>query len=185
MRKCSGCIHKDRQSIENARANGQPLSLISAKFGINISTLRRHLELHARHLLPEVVPESPLPDLEPPSEDEEETEEDAAAQVSVEEAQTMLRTYRAMAKRLEARLNVAVIPKDVAMLSGTLLRVNQSIARLTGEGEITEAMVIRSAAFGRIMAVWEEALRPFPEAAKAVAEALAPYVSNTAGSAKE
>src|SRR5262245_32220539 len=89
----------------------------------------------------------------------------------------ILERLRVQAAQVERALDEAVSEgksiREVTPLSNSLTKLLKEIARLTGEGEITEAMVMRAPAFERVMVKVEAALRPFPEAAKALAKALA------------
>jgi transcriptional regulator with XRE-family HTH domain len=88
----------------------------------------------------------------------------------------LLERYRDLAAHLEAQLATARADKstatrDVAALGQALARTLAHIGRITGEHEITEAMVLKHPAFARALAVLREAVRPYPDAARAVAAA--------------
>jgi hypothetical protein len=90
---------------------------------------------------------------------------------------TLLDRYRDLAAGLEAELDRArkdpgTATRDIAALGQALARTLAHIGRMTGEHEISEAMVLRHPAFARAIGVLREALRPFPDATRAAASAV-------------
>jgi hypothetical protein len=90
--------------------------------------------------------------------------------------ESLLSKLRVVADTLEEKLrdarNSGVSSRDIATMSTALARTYDRIGRITGEAELTEATILKSPAFQRAESVIVEALRPYPEAAAAVAKAL-------------
>jgi len=63
-------------------------------------------------------------------------------------------------------------PRERVAVSTALTSALRFFARLTGELDISKSQIVRSQHWLEIMRVLEDALRPFPEAAHAVARAL-------------
>lgn len=62
--------------------------------------------------------------------------------------------------------------RDRASVANAKDRALRTLSDMRGEGQVTEATILRSKAFGRIYAVVLDALKPHPSAAMAVAQAL-------------
>jgi hypothetical protein len=83
----------------------------------------------------------------------------------------------ATVERLDAALlaveaDPVASPSHRAQLFNAKVNALEKLARLRGEGEISEAAIVRSQAFRRIMAVVFEAMRDHPAAATALRTAL-------------
>jgi hypothetical protein len=87
-------------------------------------------------------------------------------------AKTLLQEYRELADSLRASLAATGDAKEAAQLGQALSRAMMQIGKLTGEGEITEAMVMKSVAFQRLLLRGAKVFERFPAAAKAWAEEL-------------
>ena len=73
--------------------------------------------------------------------------------------------------RAPGKDNFATI-SDVAKLASALTSAQRQLSKARGETDITDAMVLRSAVWQRIVHMLPEALRPFPDALKAAIGAL-------------
>lgn len=62
-------------------------------------------------------------------------------------------------------------PSDVHKVATAITAATRLLARLSGQLEITEAQLLRSAPWAKAMALLERTLERFPDAARAVAEA--------------
>ena len=76
-------------------------------------------------------------------------------------------SLRDIEQRLDEEPGASLLTDLLKLRASTLVQ----IARLRGEGEITAAMVYKSAVWREIIHALEETLVPFPEAARAVREA--------------
>lgn len=54
-RKCSTCVHVHRDEVELALLQGEPVSVVSRRFGLSSAALRRHLHQHAGPALKNAV----------------------------------------------------------------------------------------------------------------------------------
>ena len=66
--------------------------------------------------------------------------------------------------------------RDIATLNTTLGRIYAQIGRITGEGELSEATILKSPALTAIIGAITDALSPYPEAATAVRDAIGKLV---------
>lgn len=92
----------------------------------------------------------------------------------------LLARYRSLAATLEGALVRASAdkdssPRDAAALAQALSRALQHIGRLTGEGEITEAMIVKAPTFAKVLDAIREVGRRHPEAGRELFEALAKF----------
>jgi hypothetical protein len=75
-------------------------------------------------------------------------------------------TLRALRRHLEEAER-----DEVAALANAITSSSRLLARLTGQLEISESQIVRSVPWRKAKALLEEALAPYPEAARAVAAA--------------
>ncbi len=92
-----------------------------------------------------------------------------AAAPTAAPATSLLEGFRKTEKALEAALEDALEPKEIAAISTTLNRTRWHIGQLTGEATITEAKIIRSDAWKRMLFHVEQVLTKHPEAASEMA----------------
>ena len=78
-------------------------------------------------------------------------------------------------RRLRALLASARDPREVARLSAQITSASRLLARLSGQLEVTEAQVLRSAAWAKLVKVVRGVLEAFPGAAAALEKAMAEY----------
>jgi hypothetical protein len=89
--------------------------------------------------------------------------------------ESLLSKHRALVARIESDLRgKGLSASEVAKLSAAARGIYDKIGLLTGEGQVTEAQILKSPAFERLMRKMQAALTPLPEAARALAEALCP-----------
>ena len=76
----------------------------------------------------------------------------------------------------EARLNEAIAEgaarKDIAALQNSAASLWRLHSKLSGELEVTTSMILRSTQWQQLFKVLIDALRPYPDASKAVADAI-------------
>jgi transcriptional regulator with XRE-family HTH domain len=102
---------------------------------------------------------------------------DAAECEKIAESGGLLARYRRLAVTLEGALERAskdndATARDVSAVAQALSRCLQHIGRLTGEGEITEAMIVKAPAFGRVLDVIREVGGRHRDAAREIFEGL-------------
>lgn len=89
---------------------------------------------------------------------------------------TPLERSAATCEWLRGQIDHAVLmrasQKDLTQLIGQLTNANRLHARLSGALDITEAQIVRSAPWARIMVVLRDALKKHPKALKDVADAI-------------
>jgi hypothetical protein len=79
---------------------------------------------------------------------------------------------RATLKRLRFFLDRAESSREAAPLANAITASSRLLAQLTGEIDISEVMLLRSLGWARIKAAMIESVRPYPDALKALADAI-------------
>lgn len=165
MKKCAVCCHAQRPAVDLAIASGLSKRAIGEKYGLHPDAVWRHGQ---NHLSPEVKAALALKLVR--------KEGDVRA-VLLEEGAGAVEALRAIRAPLFGRFLTAVDVGDdraAAALAGRLHEGLSLSARLTGElmpaaGTTIQNIVI-SQDYIRLRTDLLNALRPFPEAARAVAE---------------
>ncbi len=85
-------------------------------------------------------------------------------------ATATVETLRAALERL--RTDQSASPRELGSVASSLTQATRLLAKLTGSLELTEKMIIRAPATARVIKAIIEALRPFPGATEACAQAL-------------
>jgi hypothetical protein len=93
---------------------------------------------------------------------------------AIEDARNLLRTVQE--ELVAARANNSLAPSAKASLITSAARAIKLIASLSGEGQITEVQIIRSAPWQRLMAALDGVLVKHPKAARDWANALAKII---------
>ncbi len=106
----------------------------------------------------------------------EETPAPSAPEEDGLDARELVRKILAEARGLlrQARADRQASYRDKASLLNAATAAVRLLARVSGALEITEAQIVRSLPFREVLARVEDALTPFPEAARSVGEALRP-----------
>lgn len=161
-RSCSVCTSEARDEVERALVADEPLAAISRRFGIGRDALRRHAMGH----LP-----SELAGLR------EAGERIATARAS-DRLEDLYARARTVLDRAEAEGRHPIALQAVRELRGIV----ELLARLTGELDSRPDVVVNitaSAEWVELQTVIVAALGPFPDARRAVAEAIAPLGAAT------
>jgi hypothetical protein len=163
--KCALCQHPERQRMELLCAGGASMRSVSAKFGVNRESLRRHYALH-------VDPERKIALTFGP------VQRAHLESHLAEEATSVIDHYRAVRAGLYALYDAAVTAGDRtggALVAGRLLTCLDSMARITGQlaqsplvVNNTQNVFINDPGFAAFQAQLIAALRPFPDARTAV-----------------
>jgi hypothetical protein len=167
--RCVVCKHPERARIEMLRAGGVGFEALAAKFGVHRDQVWRHWHKH-------VSDETKAQYLAGPVQLHELAERAAA------EGLSLLDYLHVIRASLMALFSSSVEAKDAyrsSLVAGRLLECLREIGKLTGElvhaGAVTitqNTLVLNSPAFASLQATIIEALAPFPEARRAVVEAL-------------
>jgi hypothetical protein len=173
-----------RADVDGELRAGRPLRRISKCLGVSLSTLNRHREhagaaasekaptwkprragarSTAQDHEPPAVATAPPPDhgirggsLPPDDEAEPDPRKEAAA------------VLRALRRHLDAAEEANVVPS----LANAITSAARLLARLSGQLEITEAQIVRSAPWRKLKGLLDQALAPYPEAARSVVRAI-------------
>ena len=167
-RLCSICTHENRVLIEAARISGISLDVVAAKYNCSADALGRHFS--KGHVSPELraqyVADVPLKEL---------------AAAAAAENTSLLGYLSLMRAALMSQFQTSIAHGDrhsTGVTGRILLDVLRAIGKLTGE--LLEASSVNittvnhynaflnSPAFGDMIAMLQEALRPYPEALQAV-----------------
>jgi hypothetical protein len=172
--KCKVCKHPERWRIELLKAGGASLNSLARKFGVGRDSIDRHWHRH-------VSPETKASHLCGPA------ELASLAGKAAQESDSVLDYLRMCRVVLTSQMSVASEAGDTrgaAYVTGQLVKVLDSIARITGEvGDLARsttynittnnvALLAENPAFARLQATLLRALGPYPEARNAVVLAL-------------
>lgn len=141
---CSICAHPKRADIDAARGATER---IAKRYGVSKSGLDRHRK-HATN----VVGKSDTPSVPPPPTTEEEALLDALAK----------------AKAAMAKCETEDMPRLLNAITG----ISKRLALLGEARVVSEEDIVRSPTWRSLLTRLETALRPYPEAARAMARAL-------------
>jgi len=177
--QCQVCRHEHRWRIELLRAGGAGLDALAQKFNVSRDSIWRHWKDH-------VSDEAKATYLVGPASMEKLIERAA------EEGDSILDYLKIARGTLLAQLsamNIAGDAKNVGYVVGQLVRVLETIARITGElGDMARTVNIQNnltvlqenPAFAKVQASLLRALAPFPAARAAVVAALRDLDAETA-----
>jgi hypothetical protein len=171
--KCGVCKHPERWRIELLKAGGASLNSLAQKFGVSRDSIDRHWHRH-------VSPETKATYLCGPA------ELASLAGKAAKEGESVLDYLRMCRVVLTSQLSAASEAGDTrgaAYVTGQLVKVLESIARVTGEVSdiarsttfnITNnvALLAENPVFASLKATLLRALGPYPEARNAVVQAL-------------
>jgi transcriptional regulator with XRE-family HTH domain len=96
---------------------------------------------------------------------------DAIAAVRLEDHDDPRANAVATLKKLRALLD-DVDPRSVPPVAQAITASSRLLAKLTGQIDVSETMLLRSMGWARIKTALVEAVKPYPEAARALAEAI-------------
>jgi hypothetical protein len=173
--KCTVCKHPERWRIELLKAGGASLNSLAQKFAVSRDSIDRHWHRH-------VSPETKASYLCGPA------ELAGLAEKAALEGDSVLDHLRMCRVVLTSQLSAASEAGDVrgaAYVSGALVKVLETIARVTGEiGQLAGSTTVNfnttsniailqdHPAFASLQAAMLRALGPYPEARNAVVLAL-------------
>jgi hypothetical protein len=173
--KCAVCKHPERWRIELLKAGGASLNSLAQKFGVSRDSIDRHWHRH-------VSPETKASYLCGPA------ELASLAGKAAQEGDSVLDYLRMCRVVLTSQLSAASEAGDTrgaAYVTGALVKVLETIARVTGEiGELARsttynfstttnvALLQDNPVFASLQATMLRALGPYPEARNAVVQAL-------------
>ena len=153
---CSICAHPQLAEID---ADSRAQNKVAKKFGVAPSSLQRHrahLKEDAPPKPPRVV-QTPAAPVAPP--------QAPAADSQLDPRVVAVETLRA----LRYSLTVAA-PEDVPTVANAITSATRLLAHLTGSLQVTQANIVRSAAWVRILRCFETTFEKHPEARLALAE---------------
>lgn len=181
---CSVCTHPDRLEIEKyyRPVNGKTFKLewIASKFGLGKTAVENHRRKHWRPktAFGKVVDFPSRNDL-PGNDPGEQVKPPEPMRKRLPSDASQKDRARADCDWLEARIEWGQVTgedaRELAALQGQLLQMRKLWARLSGDLEITEAQICRSAPWLRLMSLIEGALVKHPAALREVSAVLAKY----------
>lgn len=169
--RCQVCRHEERWRIELLRAGGASLDSLAQKFSVDRDAIWRHWQNH-------VTDEAKATYLVGPADMATLAEKAAAEGDSVLD---YLRMCRSTLVAQLAAMNEAGDARGAGYITGQLVKVLETIARVTGEiGDLarsvtinnTNVAVVNHPQFASVQATMLRALAPFPDARTAVVAAL-------------
>lgn len=175
-RPCSVCRSPQRHLIDPALVHGVAATTLANKFRLSHDAITRHA---ANHLTP--TQRAALLTASEPSKIDLE-------RLRRSESEGLLASLLAQRARLQQVIEMAVAAGDLAAATSAEKAMTQSLsltARLLGQlvsiSEHRSTHLLTSADYVRMRHALTAALRPFPEAARAVAQALARLETDAAG----
>jgi hypothetical protein len=145
---CSVCKHPELAAID---CDARPVRTVSARFGIPSSTLQRHRDHRAVETKKAARPSKPASIV--PSKD-------------LELRTVLLETLDSLRRGL-----VGADASDVPRITGAITRAVKELRDLLNEQELTWGMLMKSPLWNELLERLFAALKPYPEAARAVVEA--------------
>jgi hypothetical protein len=164
-RLCNCCHHRERAGIDLALARGVSVRALARRYGLSIDSLFRHRKAHLSPQLRASLIAGPDLDID-------------LDKLRETESQSLLANLVNLRGRLFSSLDVAEECRDGTMLAriaGQLHNNLEITARLVGSlsnGHTTVNNVLIQPAYVSMRIELVNALRPFPEAARAVASVL-------------
>src|SRR5262245_11860113 len=164
-RACKCCQHRERAAIDLALARGVSTAAVGKRYGISTDSVYRHRRNHLPPQLRAKLIAGPDLDID-------------LDKLKEAESQSLLANLVALRHRLFASLDVAEECGDSNMVCRVTAQIHQN-PELTGKllgdlgvGSTTVTNVLVLPAYVEMRMELINALRPFPEAARAVAAAL-------------
>lgn len=162
---CRVCAHRELAQIDLSLTHHVSIRALSKRYGVSIDSLYRH---QARHLSPALRAKL----LAGPAIEGLDLEK-----LRSQESQSLLANLIALRRRLYASLDVAEESGDVGMVARIARALHDSfelVGKLLGElstGSVTNNILVQPE-FLEVRCELTRALRPFPEARRAVASVL-------------
>lgn len=167
-RKCSICQHPKRALLELGLVLGTPLRVLASRYGASVTALHNHRHNHLT-----AVQKAAILAAHKPSEIDLE-----ALQRS--ESEGLLGALIAQRARLQQAIEIALDEGDLARCISAERAITENlnlVAKLLGQlvqhHQVTHASVLITPDYIRLRKTLLDALRPFPDAARAVSAALA------------
>jgi hypothetical protein len=152
-RKCTICIHPDREAIDRALVNKESFRYVSKQYSVTVSAIHRHNDAHLPASMTKAQEARP-----------------------VTQADDLLTQVRNLQSRALSILGQAEVAGDLrtAILAIREARGNlELLAKLLGELQDSQAVnVLIAPEWLRVRGVILASLSPFPQAALALSEAL-------------
>ncbi len=152
-RRCTVCLHPERQAIDARLVKGESARLLAALYGVSDRALRRHAANH----LPAALAEA----------------RSAEAATKADDLLAKVAQLEADAQRLGRAAEAAGDLRTALGAVRELVRIVELLARLKGElDERPHVNILVSAQWLNVRRTLLVALQPFPQARAAVSESL-------------
>lgn len=156
MSRCGGCAHPEREALDAALVSGQTDTAVAERFGLTRDAVGRHRRGHLSPALKAVAAER----------------ETAGARTALDRLEALHDRAERVLAAAEAEGKAALSLQAIRELRSTV----ELIAKLTGElddrPQVQVLNVTASPEWDALRGVVLTALRPFPDAGRAVALAL-------------
>lgn len=154
---CRVCASAKRQTIEGAIRAGGTTAEIANTYGLGRKSIRTHA---TKHMVPPVMIEDERAAVGPIV-----TKARAPDASPLERARLNADEALAALQRGEER---NLHPKDLARLRNALTNAEKFYAQLASSRQLTPEAIVRTAGWAALVAEIAEALKPYPDAARAV-----------------
>lgn len=161
-RQCTVCTHRDRDAIETALLQGGTFREIAERYGPSIASLHRHKQAHMTVVVAEDAKRK-------------EVEAQRRGLNVLSETESMYRRLSRLVERAEGTLEDVeggARVTDITQLSRELRGWLELWAKVKGELIERKMVLHASPEFDQFMQAIQAALRPYPEAMRAVIEAV-------------
>jgi len=165
--RCTVCAHKARHQIEIGLANGLSVRAMAARHGLTHHAIRRHAKNHVNDAMRAAILTAAAPsavDLD---------------ELRKSESEGLLASVRTQRARLQQHVELATSFGDVkaaisaeSAITANLTLTAKLLGQLVQHHQVTHASLLVSPDYLRLREALVLALRPFPEAARAVGAAL-------------
>ena len=167
MSTCTVCAHADRAALEHARAAGMPLNKLARRYGLSKPAVQRHCARHIPAALRDRSATIALIGAECDLKQLREQESDGLLRHIASQRGAL---YKLLDGEDDKKLAVAIHARITSNLELGAKVLGQVAGHATN---ITNHTLVASMDYLEMRARLIKALRPFPEARRAVAEALA------------
>jgi hypothetical protein len=164
--RCHCCNHEHAAEIDVGLSRGVPVTELAQRFGVSTDSLQRH---RLNHLSPQLMAQLALGSEQPI--DLDRLREDEGASLLSNLVRHRARLLKAM-DAAEAMNDLGVVARLSAQIHQNLEICGKLLGSLVNRHEITRTNILVSADYIALRQTLVAALKPYPDAARAVAAAL-------------
>jgi hypothetical protein len=164
--KCSVCASTSREKIERSFQRGESAAVIATRYGVSRSAATRH---RADHMGAPASRDSSSPAMAEPPPPVVVTQARPVDASPLDRARLNADEALAALQQGEGR---GLPPADLARLRNALTNAEKFYAQLASSRQLTPEAIVRTAGWAALVAEIDQALKPYPDAARAVLAAM-------------